>query len=172
MARNAVFKKEWLNRFKIIDREFQKVRLQVATPVTEKNRIRATEPGKSDKYIVTLCAVPRDKFEVLKNAFAGGRTEVPYEELKGVFLTGQVWVNDPSNPPMLPLKNEEVFCNIGYVKNRQQEPVLRVTAMAQSPEVTLPPVPDWDAFFDSLPPVDAEGNVLSTTEVGADEIRH
>jgi hypothetical protein len=159
-----MFKKSDLGKCALITQAHSKVKLIVARNVSERNLILATEAGKNDKYIVTLRAIPIDKATKVKALFAN-REEVPITEMKDVFLTASIWVNDPANPPQLPIKGEEVFVNIGPVPNRDGEEVLRVTAMVLQPARVITPPASWDAVFDSLPPVDEDGNVIGEETV-------
>lgn len=151
MTKITHFKREWLTGCKIIDREMSKVELVVAHPVTEKNRIKATEPGKSDKYIVNLKAVPKDKLDKLKALFAGGVQEVPIEEVRDIFLTASIWVDNDAVNPLLPMKGEKVICSIGYVPNREKDALLlRVVQLTQQPVTQLEEV-EWSSIFDDAP---------------------
>lgn len=133
MSRITVFKREWLKNVVIIKHPMTKVELEVTSNVTEKNRINATEPGKSDKYIASLKAVALDKYDRLLELFKD-RAEVPIEETNGIFLTGTIWLNDGDKAPSLPMKGEKILANVDFVENREGDQVLRVTnIMLQAP---------------------------------------
>jgi hypothetical protein len=165
MAKITHFKKAWLKGVKLIGRTYGKVELVVASTVTERNRINATEPGKSDKYIVTLRAIPADKFAKIKELFANTE-EVPVEQMKDVFLTASIWINDPENLPKLPMKGEIVVGNIDLVPTREDRSkyVLRVQHIALQP-AEVAPVLDWDGFFDEVPNSEQVPAVMTTEDI-------
>lgn len=136
MSRIVAFKRKWLKDVAVIREPMSKVELEVTSNVTERHRINATEPGKSDKYIVNLKAVPADKYDDLV-ALLKDREEVPIEETNGMFLTGSIFVND-GEKPYLPMKGEKLLCNIGYVEDRGENQVLRVTNTHPQPARTAP----------------------------------
>lgn len=157
------FKKSWLTGVQAVDRVMSKVELTVASTVTERNRIRATEPGKSDKYIVTLRAIPADKFPKIKELFKN-TDEVPIEQMRDVFLTASIWVNNPEQLPQLPMKGEKVMASIDLVPTREDRNryVLRVVGIALQPAAVAPTI-DWDGFFDEVAEVEtvaAQGDEL------------
>lgn len=116
-----MFKKEWLKDIKLINRPMTKVKVKVVSNVSDKNRILATEPGGSDKYIVNLHAIFPDQLPKLKALFADPKvTEVPIEETNGLFATASIFVNDPKNTPYLPMRGEEVFGNVDWVPNAEK----------------------------------------------------
>ncbi len=133
---NAVFRTEWLKKYDIIDREMNKVELEVTSSVSEKNLIpEKTENGKTipAHYIVNLKAIAADKVPDLKALLEkhAGKAEFPIEETKGLFLTGTLFANAKSLE--LPIKNEKVVCSIGTVEDREGNEVLRVTSMNVRP---------------------------------------
>ncbi len=140
-----VYKKEWLKGLKIIDRPHGKIELTVANNVTEKNRINATEPGKSDKYIVTFKAIATDQKERLYSLFKE-RNEVPFEELDGLFLTASIWC-DGGVDPQLPMKGEAMFASIDFVDNKEKTAkLLRITNTKVKPAEHTSEF-DFDSFF-------------------------
>lgn len=96
--------------------------LDVFSTVTDANFIPGEE-GKSDKHIVTVRAIAKDKAAQVKEVFAG-KTEVEIEETNGLFMTGSIW-NGP-----LPMKGEKIECVVDYVDNADKtERVLRITGL-------------------------------------------
>jgi hypothetical protein len=147
MAQITHFKREWLNDVKFINKPVTKVKLQVTSNVSEKNRILATEPGKSDKYIVNLKAIAPDQLPLLKELFKDPNVkEVPIEKTNGLFLTGSIFMNDPEETPYLPMRNEWIHANIDYVDNKEKTAkLLRVTNIQ-----TLPPTEADDLDLEAL----------------------
>jgi hypothetical protein len=124
-----------LGEFMVIDQTYNKVELEVLTPVTEKNLI-VGDDGRA-RYIVTLKAIPQDKVSALVERFAG-KTEATYEDTNGLFLTMNIWVNDGIQPA-LPMKGEKILCAIGYVPNRERTAeVLRVIDHKLKPAQAAP----------------------------------
>jgi hypothetical protein len=153
MAKITHFKKAWLKGVKLIGRTYGKVELVVASTVTERNRI------------VTLRAIPADKFAKIKELFANTE-EVPVEQMKDVFLTASIWINDPENLPKLPMKGEIVVGNIDLVPTREDRSkyVLRVQHIALQP-AEVAPVLDWDGFFDEVPNSEQVPAVMTTEDI-------
>lgn len=121
-----VFKKEWLKDVIIVKRPMSKAAFRVAQNVSERNYIAPTEPGKNGKYIVTLKAVAADQIDRLKELFRN-RDEVPIEETNGIFMTASIWENQEGVTPDLPIRGEEVLCNVDYVMNKEKtQRLLRV----------------------------------------------
>jgi hypothetical protein len=146
-----------------------KVELEVASNVTEKNKIMATEPGKSDRYLVTLKAIPEDQIGRVKELFLG-KTEVPIEEANGILLTASIWVDEDSNP-QLPMKGEKIYVSINWVNKRSDgtvpvEKVLRATATALKPADKLKSI-DLDSFFE-----EAKVEEPAATAESGNEITH
>lgn len=148
MSRITMFKKEWLKNLVVIDKPMSKVEIEVTSNVTERHRINATEPGKSDKYIVNLKAVPKDKYDELVALFKD-RDEVPIEETNGLFLTGAIWVGE-NEKPYLPMKGEKLLCNIEFVEDRAGDQVLRVTNTQPQPAATAAKF-DFEGAFEQAP---------------------
>lgn len=166
MAKLTTFKREYLQGVKQITKPMSRVELVVAHTVTERNRINATEPGKSDKYIVTLKAVPADQLNKLKELFKDSN-ETAIENMRNVFLTASLWINDPENPPVLPLKGEKVMCAINYVPSRddKEKLVLRTVAFSMQPSVVAPDF-SFDEVFEEVAAVN------TTAEMEKEEITH
>ena len=68
----------------------RKIELEVSSNVTEKNRV-ISETGR-ESYIVGLKAIA-PKVLAVKQLFAS-REEVDIEETNGLFLTGNIWINN------------------------------------------------------------------------------
>lgn len=149
-SRLTHFKREWLKDYRVIDRPMNKVELEVTSNVTEKNRINATEPGKSDKYIASLKAFAPDQAERIRELFLH-REEVPIEETNGLFLTASIWDKGPDT--YLPMKGEKVLVNIDYVPNREGVQVLRPTNL-QAKAAEKAKAFDFSEFFGDEQPAD------------------
>ena len=119
-----MFQKAWLLIFSFITAP-GKYSLTVQNNVTEKN-LYTDEKGRQ-RYIVGLKAIANDQLPQLQQKFANGESELPIEETNGLFLTGAIWKKDENDQPALPMKGEEVEVTIGFVKNRDEVEVLRVT---------------------------------------------
>ena len=140
--KEVTFKKSWLKDYKVIKDPMSKVELTVTSQVDERHRV-PTENGHS--YIVNLKAIAKDKLDDVLALFKEN-DEVPIAETNGLFLTGNIWHNEGSPAPELPMKGEKILANIDYVENREGEEVLRVTTMAIRAAATASQF-DFDALF-------------------------
>lgn len=165
MSRITMFKREWLKDVKIISGPMSKVELEVTSDVTDKALIRATEPGKSDKYIVNLKAVAKDNYDKLVALFKDV-TELPIEQTNGLFLTGSIWHNEGDAKPYLPMKREKILANIDYVENRKGENVLRVVNVGTQPAVQAAAF-DYAAAFEGEEEETAGEAIEQTATAGA-----
>lgn len=96
--------------------------LDTFSTVTDANFI-AGEDGKSDKHILTVRAIAKDKLAQVAEVFKG-KQEVEIEETNGLFMTASIWRGP------LPMKGEKVECVVDYVDNADKtDRVLRVTGI-------------------------------------------
>jgi hypothetical protein len=148
--RQIMFKRENLRSFKQVSAPGNKVELEVASNVTEGNRINATDPDQSDKYIVSLKVIFPDQLAKLKEIF-GEATEVPIEMTNGCFGTASQWVKKTPEgveiPTQLPMKGEKILANIDWVDNTEKTAkLLRVTNIQLKPAAQAEAF-DFDKFF-------------------------
>lgn len=114
------FKLTSLLSFAIISKP-GKYLLKVFNNVSDANLIPATETANAH-HIVTLRAVPADKFAQLKELFRDGKTEVDIEDTNGLFMTANRWEGEA-----LPMKGEAIECVVDYVDNKDKtEKVLKI----------------------------------------------
>lgn len=171
MSRQIMYQKEWLRDLKIINTPMSAVKLEVMQTVTEKNRQPATTAGGNDKYIVTLKAVAKDRLDRLKTVFAG-KTEVPIEETRDIFLTGSIWVKPGEEAKRLPLRNEVVVCNVALVPNADKtDRVLRVTDIVMQATGEAQAI-NLDTFFDDLPTAEEMEAAKNEEDLRHSEITH
>jgi len=132
-----LFKRSQLADYKVI-REPGKYKLICATSTSEKNRV-ANENGR-ESYIVSFKAIASDKVPNLVTVFREAE-EVEIEKTNGIFMTGNIWVNQGSHKP-LPMKGEEVEVMIDLVPSRDGTSVLRVRDMRIEEARELPTLGD------------------------------
>lgn len=161
MARTIMFKRESLRSYKQVTAPGSKIELEVASNVTEANRINASDPDQSDKYIVSLKVIFPDQLDKLKEIF-GEATEVPIEMTNGCFGTASHWVKRTAEgvevPTQLPMKGEKILANIDWVDNTERTAkLLRVTNIQLKP-AAQPEAFDFDKFFGLEPAENAEAS--------------
>lgn len=142
-----MFKKEQLGSYAKIVKP-GKYELEVASNVTEKNLV-------DNRYIVNFKAIAADKLPQLKEAFSFF-TEIPIDQTNGLFLTGNIWVND-GQAVQTPMKGEVVDVTIDHVEDREGQSVLRVTNIKLKPAVKAAKL-DLASFFEetaTAPPIGA-----------------
>lgn len=118
------FKRSQLAQYKVI-RKPGKGTLICATSTSERNRV-VNENGR-ESYIVSFKAIAADKLPALIDVFKDSE-EVEIEKTNGLFMSGNIWVNQGSHKP-LPMKGEEVEVMIDLVPSRDGGPVLRIRDM-------------------------------------------
>lgn len=124
---NFLFRKEWLNNYAVIDGPMSKVLLTV----TSIPNLFDPNDGSSTRFIVNVKAILREDLPELKKRF-GNADFIKADELNKLFLSGTIWVNEGQTPDV-PMKGEEVLCNIGMVWSpMENKDVLRITNIGVS----------------------------------------
>lgn len=150
---NFLFRKIWLNKYAVIEGPMSKV----ALTVTSTPNLFDPDDGSSPRYIVNLKAILRSSLPELKEKF-GKEEYIRAEELNKLFLSGTIWVNE-GQKAVVPMKGEEVLCNIGYVySSAEKEEVLRITGISVQPAVEAQKL-DVSAMFAD----DPEGEFANAT---------
>lgn len=121
---NFLIKKEWLGQYAIID-----------GPGTYKDVVVVSEPQLYDpaeygeegnpRFIVNLRCILASDLPKVRELFKG-KDFVKADALKGIFMNGNVWVNEGSTPNV-PHRKQHVEIIVDYVEDREGNQVLRVT---------------------------------------------
>lgn len=123
-----MFKTALLATFVLITKP-GKYLLKAFTNTDDRNLV--TDENGRQRHIISFRAVAQDKLAQLQQVFAG-KDEVPIDQTNGLFLTANAWVQ-PDRAADLPMKSEEVECNVDYVPSRDGEQVLRITNYKRKP---------------------------------------
>lgn len=124
-VKSTEFKKEWLAGYKNVTKPGV-YEIEVASNVTDKNFYPAQTPDESDRHIVSLRAFFPDQAPTIKDLFSKADA-VSYEHTKGLFATATLWHNDGIPPARLPMRGEKLMCTVGFVPNKEEQQVLRIT---------------------------------------------
>lgn len=124
---NPIFRTEWLkNGYKIIDSPGEYKNLQV---VGEPQYYDPADYGMegNPRFICNLKGILKSNLPQLAKVATG--EHIRYEDLKGLFLNGSIWVNQETGvAPALPHNKSFVDVRVDFVRNQDDtEDVLRIT---------------------------------------------
>ena len=125
-----LFKRAWLNDYVVIDEPGTYEVITTSMP----NLYDPAEYGEegNPRYIVNVKAVSEANLPKLVEVLAG-KELVKISETNGLFMNGNIWINEDGEAPALPGRRELIKVNVNYVTNRVGEQVLGITDITVLP---------------------------------------
>lgn len=127
---NLLFKRDWLADYIVVDEPGTYEAVTTSTP----NLYDPAEYGEegNPRYIVNVKAVTEENLPKVVETL-DGQEFVRIDQTNGLFMNGNIWINEDGEEPMLPGKRELVKINVNYITNRAGEEVLGITDITVLP---------------------------------------
>lgn len=121
---NILFRRDWLKDYVVIN-EAGTYEVVTTNAPTFYDPAEYGEEG-NPRFIVNVKAVLQDNLPKLVELLQG-KELIPISETNGLFMNGNIWINEDGEEPELPGKRETIKINVNFVEDRAGNDVLRIT---------------------------------------------
>ena len=125
-----LFRKDWLKDYIVIDEPGTYEVVTTSAPNFYDPEMYGEEGN--PRYIVNVKAVTPANLSKLAEVLTG-QEFVKISQTNGLFMNGNVWINEDGEAPVLPGKRELIKVNVNFVTNRAGEEVLGITDITVLP---------------------------------------